>query len=231
MPLTGWWECELWPSLTVSHLSVWEWIVHPIKDHLWSRSLETLEERKAKRTQVKKHQVMLHYDFKKKKKYLTLLSCWNCSVLRAIPHVQFMWYGFEVFDETVTPCDCTPWQARASGRRRNQNNLLSPANTFFCRCVKFQEPRAPTSPTLECRCINMAGKQITCNLSRAGWGFSAVFKLSGALRRDYPKDKCFPLVARTPFTPTACRQQTHGERRRESRRMSHAARRLAGPAD
>lgn len=39
VPLTGWWECELWPSLTVSHLSVGEWIVHLIKDHLWSHSL------------------------------------------------------------------------------------------------------------------------------------------------------------------------------------------------
>lgn len=110
--------------------------------------------------------------------------------------------------------------------------VIARKHIFLQMCqISNQEPRAPTSPTLECWCINMAGKQITCNLSRAGWGFPAVFKLSGALRRDYPKDKCFPLVARTPLTPTACRQQTHEERRRESRRMSHAARRLAGPAD
>lgn len=67
-------------SVSYGHLSLYptcqsgEWIVHPIKDHLWSRSLETLEERKAKRTQVKKHQVMLHYDFKKKKKNTLLFS-------------------------------------------------------------------------------------------------------------------------------------------------------------
>lgn len=42
-----------------------------------------------------------------------------------------------------------------------------------------------------------------------------MFKLSGALRRDYPKDKCFPLIARTPLTPTACQQQTRGEQMQE----------------
>lgn len=89
-------------------------------------------------------------------------------------HVPFIWCGFEVSDETVTLCDCTPWQACASNCSRNQNNLLSPANTFFCRCVKFQikRPCAPTSTTLDCRCINMARKQIMCDLWwGAGRGF------------------------------------------------------------
>lgn len=97
---------------------------------------------KAKRTQVKKQKVMQHYGLKRGKN-LTAPSSWNCSVLRVISHVQFIWYGFKISNETVTPCDCTPWQAGTSNCSLNQNNLLSPANTFFSADVSNFKSRAP----------------------------------------------------------------------------------------
>lgn len=136
VPLTGWWECELWPSFAASHLSVWEWIVRPIKDHLWSRSLAAGGDKRegrgggARRSGRRCFIISLEKESPARSEQLESLSLaadFTCD------------FGFSgSFDETR--------HAVGLLHPDRSHYLLSLANTFFCRVSNFKSSPRPLQP-------------------------------------------------------------------------------------
>lgn len=103
---------------------------------------------RRERAQVKKRQQALQRHGLEKERNSERTQRLELLVLRLIPRVQFIWNGFRGLW-----WDChAVWPYTLTGLTicyRPQTHFSADVSNFKCR---------PPNPTLECRCLNMAGK-------------------------------------------------------------------------